>query len=132
MIDPDGIHRAVLNIVTNAIDAAEGVDGGPGRRSRPRGTPTGDSPGSRSPTTASGIDEADIASIFQVFASTKGSRGTGLGLPVSQKIVREHGGKIVVTSKPGQGSQFVIELPLRRPEASKGSSGTGELPMMPG
>ena len=71
--------------------------------------------------------------IFKVFASTKGSRGTGLGLPVSQKIVREHGGKIVVTSKPGQGSQFVIELPLKGPESpGKGpsSSGTGEVPTL--
>ena len=58
---------------------------------------------------AQGIDEGDINSIFQIFASSKGSRGTGLGLPVSQKIVREHGGKIVVTSRPGHGATFVIE-----------------------
>ncbi len=76
-----------------------------------------------------GIDEAEIASIFQVFASTKGSRGTGLGLPVSQKIVREHGGRIVVTSQLGQGSQFIIELPLKRGDA-RSSSGTGENPVV--
>ena len=67
-----------------------------------------------------GIDEADIPSIFQFFASTKGSRGTGLGLPVSQKIVREHGGKIAVTSQPGQGSTFIIELPMTREPEPKG------------
>ena len=61
-----------------------------------------------------GIDEADIPSIFQIFASTKGSSGTGLGLPVSQKIIREHGGKIVVQSRLGQGATFVIELPMSR------------------
>ena len=69
-----------------------------------------------------GIDEAEIDSIFQVFASTKGSRGTGLGLPVSQKIVREHGGRIVVTSQPGQGSKFTIELPLKRPGGREGDA----------
>ena len=58
-----------------------------------------------------GIDEADIPSIFQIFASTKGSSGTGLGLPVSQKIIREHGGKIVVQSRPGQGATFLLEIP---------------------
>ena len=59
-----------------------------------------------------GIDEAEIPSIFQLFASSKGARGTGLGLPVSQKIIREHGGKISVTSRLGHGATFVIELPM--------------------
>ncbi|MFO0892975.1 MAG: HAMP domain-containing sensor histidine kinase [Isosphaeraceae bacterium] len=67
-----------------------------------------------------GIDEAEVDSIFQVFSSSKGSRGTGLGLPVSQKIVREHGGKISVTSAPGRGSTFTIELPMRRAEGPSG------------
>ncbi len=131
LIDPDGIHRAVLNIVTNAIDAAEGVDG-----ARVTVATTHDDGDEVVRITVTdngvGINEADVASIFQVFASTKGSRGTGLGLPVSQKIVREHGGRIVVTSQPGQGSQFTIELPLKRPEPGKGSTGTNELPVMPG
>ncbi|MEO6810807.1 MAG: HAMP domain-containing sensor histidine kinase, partial [Isosphaeraceae bacterium] len=61
-----------------------------------------------------GIPEDDLASIFQVFSSSKGTRGTGLGLPVSQKIVREHGGQIFVTSEVGRGSQFLIELPQHR------------------
>jgi len=50
--------------------------------------------------------------IFNLFVSTKGSRGTGLGLTVSRKILREHGGDIRVTSQPGQGSTFVLEFPL--------------------
>jgi two-component system NtrC family sensor kinase len=61
-----------------------------------------------------GIPPEEIDSIFEIFASTKGSRGTGLGLPVSLKIVREHGGKIVVASEPGHGSTFTVELPLKR------------------
>ncbi len=111
LIDPEGIHRAVLNIVTNAIDASEDSpdarvvvrtewDAG---QSMARITIADNGPG---------IDEADIPSVFQIFASTKGSSGTGLGLPVSQKIIREHGGKIVVQSRPGQGATFLIELPM--------------------
>ena len=69
-----------------------------------------------------GIAEEDLSSIFAVFASTKGARGTGLGLPVSQKIIREHGGRIVVTSKVGQGSEFTIELPIR-PAGKGGTEG---------
>jgi signal transduction histidine kinase/pSer/pThr/pTyr-binding forkhead associated (FHA) protein len=129
LIDPDGIHRAVLNIVTNAIDASEGVEG-----ARVTVSTVWDADESVIRITVAdngvGIEESDLESIFQVFASTKGARGTGLGLPVSQKIVREHGGKIVVHSQVGQGSQFVVELPMKRNETAK--PGTGEGPVIPG
>jgi signal transduction histidine kinase/pSer/pThr/pTyr-binding forkhead associated (FHA) protein len=120
LIDADGIHRAVLNIVTNAIDASEGV-------TTPRVTVTTawDPDGSVARVTVAdngvGIEDNDLATIFQVFASTKGSRGTGLGLPVSQKIVREHGGKIVVASRVGQGSKFTVELPMTKRSDAKGT-----------
>jgi signal transduction histidine kinase len=112
-IDPEGIHRAVLNIVSNAIDASEGAEGA---------QVIVKTEWDLEPLIARisvsdngvGIDEDDIHSIFQIFASSKGSRGTGLGLPVSQKIVREHGGKIIVTSRPGHGATFVIELPMAK------------------
>jgi signal transduction histidine kinase len=126
-IDSDGIHRAVLNIATNAIDAAEGVAEGRVDVSTEWDEETSTAR-VRVADNGVGIEEKEIASIFQVFASTKGSRGTGLGLPVSQKIVREHGGKIVVTSQVGQGSQFVIELPAKRGEPR---FETAERPVMP-
>jgi signal transduction histidine kinase len=130
LFDPDGIHRAVLNIATNAIDAAEGVDG-----ARVVVATARDEQDEVARVTVTdngvGIAESDLASIFQVFASTKGARGTGLGLPVSQKIVREHGGKIIVTSQLGQGSQFIIELPLKR-EPARGASSSGEMPAVSG
>jgi signal transduction histidine kinase len=113
MIDAEGIHRAVLNIVTNAIDASEGAQ---------NASVSIKTEWEREPALARiivkdngvGIDEAELPTIFQIFASSKGARGTGLGLPVSQKIVREHGGKILVTSHPGLGATFSIELPMTR------------------
>jgi signal transduction histidine kinase len=123
MIDPEGIHRAVLNIVTNAIDACEGaqdarvsiVNEWDAQKSAAR---------IRITDNGVGIDESDIGSIFQFFASSKGSRGTGLGLPVSRKIVAEHGGTISVSSQPGQGSAFTIELPMtRKPEPKEMADG---------
>ena len=84
----------------------------PGRRSRRTGTPQTAIARISVSDNGVGIDEDDIPSIFQIFASSKGSRGTGLGLPVSQKIIREHGGKISVTSRPGHGATFLIELPM--------------------
>jgi signal transduction histidine kinase len=119
MLDPEGIHRAVLNIVTNAIDASEGA-----QDAAVTVTTEWNAESSvariRVSDNGVGLDESEIASIFQIFASTKGSRGTGLGLPVSQKIIREHGGTITVISQPGQGATFVIELPMTRKVDPKG------------
>jgi signal transduction histidine kinase len=53
--------------------------------------------------------------LFSPFVSTKKGRGTGLGLAVSQKILAEHGGRILVESAPGQGSCFTLELPALLP-----------------
>jgi signal transduction histidine kinase len=72
--------------------------------------------------TGEGIEPDDVKRIFSVFESKKGSRGTGLGLPVSQKILHEHGGDIRVESSPGVGSRFILELPAVPPERA----GTGE------
>ena len=58
-----------------------------------------------------GIVEDQLQRIFNVFESTKGARGTGLGLAVSQKIIREHGGEINVESRLGEGSRFVLAWP---------------------
>ena len=44
--------------------------------------------------------------------SSKGSRGTGIGLAVSRKIIREHGGDIEVRSQPGEGATFILAWPL--------------------
>lgn len=119
-IDVEGIHRAVLNIVTNAIDAAEGAES-----ARVDVTTSWDAESETARVEVSdngvGIAEEELASIFQIFASTKGSRGTGLGLPVSRKIVQEHGGKIVATSTVGQGSRFVVELPQKRADGKSSS-----------
>jgi signal transduction histidine kinase len=125
-LDPDGLHRAILNIVTNAIDASEEAQDA---------TVTLSSGWDEETATARvtisdngvGIPEENLATIFQVFASTKGARGTGLGLPVSQKIVREHGGQIAVTSKVGQGARFVIELPARKADPG-GTQGMATIP----
>ncbi len=65
-----------------------------------------------------GIPPEDIEKIFTIFVSQKGNRGTGLGLPVSQKILKEHGGRIRVESKPGDGSKFILEFPAALPDSS--------------
>lgn len=56
--------------------------------------------------------------IFEPFFSTKGAHGTGLGLSVSYSIIERHGGSISVTSEPGQGTIFMIDLPAAVAEES--------------
>ena len=108
--DPEAIYRAVLNIITNAIDACQDMDGGcvvvstelelKENLLRIVVADNGE-----------GISEENLNRIFSVFESSKGSKGTGLGLSVSQKILREHSGDIFVESEVGKGSRFVLELP---------------------
>ncbi len=122
--DPEGIHRAVLNIVTNALDACREAESGRvcvqsqyfAADSLVRVTVTDN---------GAGIEPADRDRIFNVFVSSKGSRGTGLGLPVSQKIVKEHGGRLLLESVVNRGSCFTIELPAIVADAIKQ---TGVLP----
>jgi signal transduction histidine kinase len=113
--DADLLHRAILNVVTNAIDACE-------KREAARVEISVNwQPNERCveivvADNGEGIAEADLKRIFSVFESKKGSRGTGLGLPVSQKIMREHGGDIRVESTPGHGSKFFLQLPAQPPQ----------------
>jgi signal transduction histidine kinase len=128
MFDPDGLHRALLNVVTNAIDACE---------ENPQGRVEVASLYAADERIASvtvtdngaGISPDDLEAIFNVFVSRKGGRGTGLGLPVSRKILTEHGGQIRVESTAGQGSRFCLELPaiLARGEAEANPRATQSL-----
>jgi len=65
--------------------------------------------------TGRGIDPGDRERIFERFFRcdpARGQGGTGLGLSLARAVVREHGGDVMVKSTPGQGSLFVVTLPL--------------------
>jgi signal transduction histidine kinase len=119
VLDAKAIYRCILNLVSNAIDAsdkpvgrveistqASSEDG----RLKIRVTDNGQ-----------GIKEENLKNLFKAFFSTKGSKGTGLGLAVTQKIIVEHGGDIVADSKVGVGTTFTIALPLVCPASPKPS-----------
>jgi signal transduction histidine kinase len=60
-----------------------------------------------------GIAPEHLPNIFRPFFTTKG-HGTGLGLSLARRMVESHGGTIDVKSAPGKGTEFDIELPIRR------------------
>jgi PAS domain S-box-containing protein len=64
--------------------------------------------------TGFGIADTDLPKIFQPFFTAKKRRGMGLGLPICQRIVKNHGGRIEVESEPGKGTTFKIYLPLEQ------------------
>jgi signal transduction histidine kinase len=115
--DPDGIHRCLLNLVTNAIDACSGDDCPDKDRTVTIRTkkPKGWAVEYQVVDTGSGMNQEIQDKLFQSFFSTKGTRGTGIGLMMTKKIVDQHQGVIEVTSQKGAGSTVIIRLP-RRPE----------------
>ena len=109
-LDQAGMHQVLMNLLSNAIDAVEPQTGlvrvecrydAENRQSIIEVTDNG-----------AGIPAPMTKYLFELFHSTKGNRGTGLGLAVAKKIVEEHEGSITATSTPGQGTSFKIRLPV--------------------
>ncbi len=116
------LEQVVVNLLSNAIDALRGVT--PPRhlsvdtwvRDGQVSVAVGDNGRGVAP---------DIAPrLFRPFATTKGRRGTGLGLYISRQIAREAGGDLTLTSPPGFGARFVLSLPLALAQASAPDSAT--------
>lgn len=118
------VHRCVMNLASNALDAMpDGKDGKILLRVRvDESDPTMVNIDVQD--NGKGIPEDVLPGLFQAFTSTKGAKGTGLGLAVSHKIAREHRGRITVRSKVGKGTIFTIALPRVKPAANDGSAVT--------
>jgi signal transduction histidine kinase len=130
-IDGAGLHHACLNVLVNAVDAV-----GPrtGRVTVTTGLETRPPDGREKlphqvvvisiADNGRGMTEDQLPVIFVPFHSTKGGKGTGLGLAVSRKIIEEHRGTIAVESHVGAGSTFTITLPAAAPVAGEDAAAT--------
>jgi PAS domain S-box-containing protein len=106
--DPQQLQQVLLNLSLNAVDAM------------PKGgtltiAATQESPNRLTITVADtgiGIEPDVLPRIFQPFFTSKKRRGLGLGLPICDRIVKGHGGRIEVNSIPGEGTRFTIRLPI--------------------
>ncbi|MBM3223869.1 MAG: hypothetical protein FJZ47_08725 [Candidatus Tectomicrobia bacterium] len=113
--DPEQLQQVLLNLCVNALQA---VDSAGQVTLRTRWLP----PGPLRPAgqveievadTGPGIATHDLSRLFEPFFTTKGARGgTGLGLAISREIIQSHHGDIRVESTLGQGSCFIVSLPL--------------------
>jgi len=103
---PDQIKQVFINLILNAIDA---MPGGGVLSLRTGYLPNQGWLTAAVQDTGCGIAPKMIDRIFEPFYSTKAS-GTGLGLSISYSIIEAHGGRIKVTSTPGQGSLFTVYL----------------------
>ncbi|MFL6308305.1 MAG: ATP-binding protein [Candidatus Sulfotelmatobacter sp.] len=107
--DPELLHRAISNLVLNAMDAMP--QGGKLTllsRREPQKVVI------EVADTGTGLTPEECARIFTPYYTSK-QHGSGLGLAIVQSVVSDHGGTITVRSQPGKGTAFVIELP-ERPE----------------
>ena len=110
--DPDLLHRAVQNLVLNAMDAMPSGGTLILRTEKRNG-------GARLLISDSGkgLTREECQRLFTPYYTTK-QHGTGLGLAIVQSVVSDHGGHISVTSEPGRGTTFEIDLPFTPPAAS--------------
>jgi len=109
-LDERLMKQALLNLVKNALAAMPG--GGKLRLSAER---VDEEVRLTVEDSGVGISEEALPKIFEPFFTTK-DNGTGLGLTITFKIVKEHDGEITVSSRPGQGSSFTINLPVPQKE----------------
>ncbi len=103
--DPELLHRAISNLVLNAMDAMP--DGG---RLTLRSRHESQRVVIEVADTGSGLTREECERIFTPYYTSK-QHGTGLGLAIVQSVVSDHRGRISVNSEPGRGTTFVIELP---------------------
>jgi signal transduction histidine kinase len=119
-LDGNAIHQALMNLLSNAMEAVADKTGviTIGSRYLPQEHVVEIQVADNGP----GVPKEHRERIFEPFHSTKGQRGTGLGLAVARKIAREHGGDVVLAAAPEsgtlerrEGALFVLRLPSDQP-----------------
>ena len=109
--DRDRLRRAVVNVYDNACQAVEGNGDGADNEVVVATKVKGERVEIVVTDNGPGIADDELGKVFEPLYSTK-SFGVGLGLPVVEKIVEEHGGGVDITSTIGRGTQVTLWLPL--------------------
>jgi len=118
-IDPGFVRSAIINILENAIDACTKESSKKYHKIIFEVKQDKNDIRFDVHDTGIGMDSDTKEKMFDLFFSSKGSKGTGLGLFISNKVIGQHGGSIEVASTPGHGSHFCIRLPKKLPKPTK-------------
>ncbi|MGD2185989.1 MAG: response regulator [Desulfobacterales bacterium] len=120
-IDSGVMRLALINILENALDAC--IEDDARKSHKIVFSVHGDTKQIQFEIKDNGIgmDRETRENLFTLFFSSKGEKGTGLGLFIADKIIDQHGGKISVESKPGRGSSFTITIPMTVSKSKKRS-----------
>jgi PAS domain S-box-containing protein len=110
-IDGDILRPALINILENAMEACIEDQRSLAHRIRFCAHGDADQVVFEISDNGPGMNDDQVHRIFQLFYSSKGTKGTGIGLFVTRNVIRQHGGCVTVESKPGHGARFVITLP---------------------
>jgi signal transduction histidine kinase len=109
--DPKQLEIVFINLIKNAFQAMDATINESGHTLTLSGQENNGSVLLSIKDTGAGIAMRDLGRIFEPYYTTKGHKGTGMGLYLAQQIVTAHGGSIEVRSAPGQGTEFVVRLP---------------------
>ncbi|MBU2549798.1 MAG: HAMP domain-containing histidine kinase, partial [Proteobacteria bacterium] len=114
-IDRELARTALLNILENALEACIEDPDQISHRVDYRVRSEGDDVLFEIADDGPGMEPDQIKKIFTLFFSSKGKRGTGLGLFITHKVIKQHGGSVRVESSPGRGTVFRVRLPRKPP-----------------
>ncbi len=114
-MDETALTSALVNLLENAVDACAEDRAKDSHEVVFSVSASGDDVVLTVADNGMGMDQSTRERMFTLFFSSKGSRGTGLGLFIANQIVTEHGGRIDVDSTPGQGTAIAVRLPRQGP-----------------
>ena len=118
LMDPNSVHEVLLNLMSNAVDACL-FDEDTSKNFRvdlKTALEKDNVIKFEISDNGVGMDEEVVRKLFTSFFSTKGHRGTGLGLMVTRKLIEEHNGCIDVNSQPGKGTTITVRMPYQKIE----------------